>query len=62
MKSFCLLGDIYHEGVYGDSEMGVSRLVASEDVAIKMKVFSHHSCILVLMILFHHMPLWPVQG
>ena len=41
---------IYHEGVYGDSELGVSCLVASEDVAFKIKLFSHHICILVLMI------------
>jgi len=62
MKSFCFISDIYHEGVYGGSEMGVSRLVASEDVAIKIKVFSHHICILVPMILFPLMSLWPVQG
>ena len=40
--------------------MGVSCLVASEDVAIKIKVFSHHICIRVPMILFPHIRLWPV--
>ena len=62
MKSFCFLSDIYHEGVHTDSEMGVSCLVASEDVAFKIKLFSHHICILVPMILFPYLPLWPVQG
>lgn len=62
MNSFCFMSSIYREGVYGDSEMGISHLVASEDAAIKIKVFSHCICILVLMILFPHMPLWPAQG
>lgn len=42
--------------------MGVSCLVASEDVAIKIRLFSKHICTLVPKILFPHMPLWPGQG
>jgi len=62
MKSFCFMSSLYLEGVYGDSKMGVSCLVTSEDVTIKINLFSHHICILVPMILFPHMPLWPAQG
>jgi hypothetical protein len=62
MKSFCFMSSIYLEGVYRDSKIGVSCLVASEDVAIKINLPSHHICILVPLILFPPMPLWPVQG
>ena len=62
MKSFCCMNNLYHEGIYGDSEMGVSHLVASEDAAIKIRLFSQCTSIPVQMIPFPHIPFWPSQG